>query len=72
VRLGEFVFVQGDIAEALSYVNRFRKQYLGIEEPYQMRLSAQPPTQTQPFTQPADVLPQSVEEREITNDDQGF
>jgi hypothetical protein len=71
-RLGEFVFVQGDIAEALSYVNRFRKQYLGIEEPYQMRLSAQPPTQTQPFTQPADVLPQSVEEREITNEDQGF
>jgi hypothetical protein len=39
---------------------------LGIEEPYQMRTAAQPQ-----FTQP-DILPQSVEEREITNDDQGF
>ncbi len=30
----EFAFYLSDIAETLTYVNRFRKTYLGIEEPY--------------------------------------
>nr|WKN39093.1 hypothetical protein K4G66_10325 [Tunicatimonas sp. TK19036] len=30
----EFAFYLSDIAEALTFVNRFRKTYLGIEEPY--------------------------------------
>ncbi len=33
---GDFAFYLSDIAETLSYVNRFRKTYLGIEEPYNL------------------------------------
>lgn len=67
-KLGDFVFVQGDIAEALSYVNRFRKQYLGIQDPYQMHIAAQPaPTQAQD-----DILPEEIKEKELTNDTEGF
>lgn len=32
----EFAFFLSDIAETLNYVNRFRKTYLGIEEPYNL------------------------------------
>ncbi len=69
-KLGEFVFIPGDIAEALSYVNRFRKDYLGMENPYQMNLIAQPSYSEQQSEQ--DVLPGEVEEKEIVNDDLGF
>ena len=68
-KLGDYVFVSGDIAEALTFVNRFRKTYLGLEEPYQMNVAAQ--QQLQP-DQPQDVLPEEVEERDITNDTEGF
>lgn len=30
----EFAFFLSDISETLTYVNRFRKTYLGIDEPY--------------------------------------
>lgn len=32
----DFAFYLSDIAETLNYVNRFRKTYLGIEEPYNL------------------------------------
>lgn len=32
----EFAFYLSDIAETLKYVNRFRKTYLGIDEPYNL------------------------------------
>ncbi|MGK7394559.1 MAG: hypothetical protein ACNS62_08295 [Candidatus Cyclobacteriaceae bacterium M3_2C_046] len=65
-KLGEYVFVPGDIAEALSYVNRFRKVYLGLDDPYNMSVAAQEPKTTE------DLLPQEVEEKEITNETEGF
>lgn len=35
----EFAFYLSDIAETLNYVNRFRKTYLGIEEPYNLDIA---------------------------------
>lgn len=68
-KLGDFVFIPGDIAEALSYVNRFRKEYLGINDPYQMSLAAQPePT----YMEADETLPEEIKEKEITNDTEGF
>ncbi len=32
----EFAFFAGDVAETLTFVNRFRQQYLGITEPYSL------------------------------------
>jgi len=70
-KLGDFVFVPGDIAEALSFVNRFRKEYLGIDDPYQMSLAAQPePAYTD--DEGDKTLPEEIKEKEITNDTEGF
>jgi hypothetical protein len=37
---GEYAFFLSDIAETLKYVNRFRKDYLGIEEQYNFNTAA--------------------------------
>jgi hypothetical protein len=65
-KLGEYVFVPGDIAEALDYVNRFRKSYYGIEEPYRMDMIVKTETQS---TLP---IPQEIKSGEIKNDTEGF
>ncbi len=36
---GDFAFYLSDIAETLNYVNRFRKTYLGIDEPYNLDIA---------------------------------
>ena len=35
-KIGDLVFAPGDRAETLNFINRFRLQYYGIEEPYQL------------------------------------
>ncbi|MEM8566697.1 MAG: hypothetical protein AAGF85_09560 [Bacteroidota bacterium] len=35
-KIGELVFAPADRAETLNFVNRFRLQYYGIEDPYQL------------------------------------
>lgn len=35
-KIGEFVFIPGDESEILTFVNRFRNDYLGIQEPYKL------------------------------------
>jgi len=65
-KLGEYVFVPGDVAEALSYVNRFRKDYLGLDDPYNINMAAQQ------VEQPTDLLPQEVEDKGVTNETEGF
>lgn len=65
-KLGEYVFIPGDINDALSFVNRFRKVYYGLDDPYNMNIAAQ---QTE---EPADVFPEEKEEKEITNETEGF
>lgn len=39
--IGEFAFYKGTIADALSFVNRFRKDYYDIDEPYQLNLPSE-------------------------------
>ena len=38
---GEYVFVDSDLPDVLKFVDRFRKDYLGIEEPYELNLPAE-------------------------------
>ena len=35
---GEYVFVQGDRQDALDYIDRFRSEYLGIKQPYEINV----------------------------------
>jgi len=35
-KIGEFVYIPGDMPEAIDFIHRFRKDYLGIEEPYEL------------------------------------
>ena len=35
-KIGDLVFAPGDRAETLNFINRFRLQYYGIEDPYQL------------------------------------
>lgn len=67
--LGEYVFVPGDIAETLSYINRFRKNYLGIDEPYQMDYVQ--PVEVETTLPTAEELPKEEEEK-ISNETEGF
>jgi len=40
-KIGELVFVPGDEAETLSFINRFREQYYGITVSYQLSAEAE-------------------------------
>ncbi|MEX2235694.1 MAG: hypothetical protein WD824_26285 [Cyclobacteriaceae bacterium] len=41
-KIGEVAFIPGSEEETLSFINRFRKQYLGIEVPYSLYEGAAP------------------------------
>jgi hypothetical protein len=41
-KIGEVAFIPGSEEETLAFINRFRKQYLGIEVPYSLYESATP------------------------------
>ncbi len=49
-KIGEVAFVPGSEEETLSFINRFRRQYLGISVPYS--LYEAPPIETAPSTIP--------------------
>jgi hypothetical protein len=34
VKLGQYTFIMSNMADMLTYIDRFRKNYLGITEPY--------------------------------------
>lgn len=50
-KIGEVAFIPGSEEETLSFINRFRKQYLGIDVPYS--LYEAPPIETAPSTIPS-------------------
>lgn len=56
-KIGEIVFVPGSEEETLAFINRFRKNYLGIDVPYS--LYEAPPVQSAPvgFPPPSDMPP---------------
>ncbi|MEO0553428.1 MAG: hypothetical protein AAF149_09535 [Bacteroidota bacterium] len=57
-KIGELVFAPADRAETLNFINRFRLQYYGIEDPYQLDSSVE-----------EEELDNTEEE---TDDDDGF
>ena len=60
---GEYVVTTSDIAETMKFVNRFRKNYFGIETPYELNTPQAPPAAateddpfgTSPTTQPSNA-----------------
>lgn len=49
---GEYAFTVSDVAETLNFVNRFRRDYYGIETPYQLNTPVAPAATTEgdPFS----------------------
>ncbi len=39
--IGEYAFYSGNVSDALSFVNRFRRDYYNIEEPYQLNVPSE-------------------------------
>ncbi len=58
-KVGDFVFVPGDLAEALDFVNRFRKDYLNLETPYELYA-------------PLGDEEKKEEKKDAADDDEGF
>ena len=52
-KIGEVAFIPGSEEETLSFINRFRKQYLGIDVPYDL-YDSPAPLETTPYM---DVAP---------------
>lgn len=65
-KIGEVAFIPGSEEETVSFINRFRKQYLGIDVPYSLFENAAPVETTQPPVQgpPADNRPAVEEPKE--------
>lgn len=53
-KIGEVAFIPGSEEETVSFINRFRKQYLGIDVPYS--LYEAPPVETAPVGLPIPTL----------------
>jgi len=64
---GELVFYQGDLPTTLSYVNRFRRLYYGITEPYNLEEQRVRDTNTDLLPQNMNGVPANTEE-----EDDGF
>lgn len=54
-KIGEVAFIPGSEDETLEFINRFRKQYLGIDVPYD--LYEAPPIETAPSVIPTGLPP---------------
>ncbi len=70
---GEYVFVLGDKSDALNFVNRFRADYLGITQPYEMYSPEPAPQQDMDFLNEEEDKPvegESVTEEEIIQEEE--
>ena len=66
-KIGEVAFIPGSEEETLAFINRFRKQYLGIDVPYS--LYEAPPVETTPTMEgppPVDNRPPQDEQKQTT------
>lgn len=66
---GEYAFVDADLPDVLKYIDRFRMQYLGIKDPYQIRMPVEEISENLDFleipvdnTEDGDVLPMEIED----------
>ncbi len=65
---GDYVIAKADIAETLKFVNRFRKQYYGIETPYELNAPTGPATEDDPFS----TIAKPIEADSTKSDKDGF
>ncbi|NJN25018.1 MAG: hypothetical protein HC819_03045 [Cyclobacteriaceae bacterium] len=69
---GEYVFVDADLPDVLKFVDRFRLEYLGIREPYEIHVPVSPVSETLDILQiPVDnteeeLMPGEVEDNTET------
>ncbi|MCK5702458.1 MAG: hypothetical protein KAI29_14940, partial [Cyclobacteriaceae bacterium] len=66
---GEYVFVDADLPDVLKFVDRFRMDYLGIKEPYEIRMPIEDISENLDFleipvdnTEDGDTLPMEIED----------
>jgi hypothetical protein len=66
---GEYVFIDADLPDVLKFVDRFRLEYLGISDPYEIRMPVQEVSENLDIleipvdnTEDGDVLPQEIED----------
>ncbi len=66
---GEYIFTDADRTDVLKFVDRFRLDYLGINEPYEIRVPVEEVTEIQDFleipednTEDGDTLPVEIED----------
>ena len=66
---GEFSFMAADLPDVLKFVDRFRNDYLGITDPYEIDMPSEDVTEQLDFldipvdnTEDGDVLPMEIED----------
>lgn len=66
---GEYVFIDADLPDVLKFVDRFRSDYLGIKEPYEIRMPVDDYTENTDLleipvdnTEDGDTLPMEIED----------
>ena len=76
VGFGEYYVVDGDFKDAIDYVEKFRKEYYGVDEPFDLQYI--PPQDEATFIDESEtpeggtIIPEEVKEEEETEDDDGF
>ena len=66
---GEYAFIDADLPDVLKFVDRFRLDYLGIKEPFEIRMPIEEVTENLDFleipvdnTEDGDVIPMEMED----------
>jgi len=70
---GDYFFLDGELNDALRFIDRFRSEYLGIKEPYELDFAPAQPLPILQETEPKDdgfMIPEEIVEEE--EDDDGF
>jgi hypothetical protein len=71
---GEYFFVDGNITDVLGYINRFREEYLGITDPYDLEIPVgmDPDKEREEEVNDGFQIPKEVEKKKEEEDDEGF
>jgi len=70
---GEYYVVDGKFKDAIDFVEGFRKQYYGIEEPFDLQYVPSKDEATLfDETETPDIIPEEVQKEEKEEDDDGF
>ncbi|MDN4165554.1 hypothetical protein QWY31_08580 [Cytophagales bacterium LB-30] len=70
-KVGEFVYVDGDMETTLNFINRFRKTYFDIDVPYTLDMPQVPSEDDMGLGDPG-ILPSTDTETDTEDEDDGF